>query len=166
MIFAGIGVLFQVILLQSHTIQDYRDSNHVCYQVAKDVDASQAILVDLFGRIENLFRRLESYTEVRPTVAMTDIIVKITVEILSILGIATKEIKQGRASELVPRVWLSLTHICLEKYVKKLLGKNEIEDSLKRLDTLTQEEARMATAEIMRVTQNVDDNVKVVLEGA
>jgi hypothetical protein len=50
--------------------------------------------------------------------------------------------------------------------VKKLLGKNEIEDSLKRLDTLTQEEARMAIAEIMRITQNVDDNVKVVLEGA
>lgn len=50
--------------------------------------------------------------------------------------------------------------------MKKLLGKNEIEDSLKRLDTLTQEEARMAIAEIMRVTQNIDDNVKVVLEGA
>lgn len=59
-----------------------------------------------------------------------------------------------------------MTYICLEKYVKKLLGKNEIEDSLKRLDTLTQEEERMAIAEIMRVTQNVDDNVKVVLEGA
>ena len=50
--------------------------------------------------------------------------------------------------------------------MKKLLGKNEIEDSLKKLDTLTQEEARMAIAEIMKVTQKVDDNVKVILEGA
>jgi hypothetical protein len=50
--------------------------------------------------------------------------------------------------------------------VKKLLGKNEIEDSLKRLDTLTQEEARMAIAEILRVTHSVDDNVRVVLNGA
>jgi len=50
--------------------------------------------------------------------------------------------------------------------VKKLLGKNEIGDSLKKLDTLTQEEARMAIAEIMRVTQSVDDNVRVVLDGA
>ncbi len=49
--------------------------------------------------------------------------------------------------------------------MKKLLGKNEIEDSLKRLDTLTQEEARMAIAEIMRVTQNINDDVKVILEG-
>ena len=47
--------------------------------------------------------------------------------------------------------------------MKKLLGKNEIEDSLKRLDTLTQEEARMAIAEILRVTNSVDDNVRVVL---
>jgi hypothetical protein len=59
-----------------------------------------------------------------------------------------------------------LTYTCLEKYVKKLLGKNEIEDSLKRLDTLTQEEARMAIAEVLRVTHSVDDNVRVVLNGA
>ena len=32
---------------------------------------------------------------------MTDIIVKIMVEVLLILGIATKEIKQSRASELI-----------------------------------------------------------------
>ena len=50
--------------------------------------------------------------------------------------------------------------------MKKLLGKNGIEDSLKRLDTLTQEEARMAIAEILRVTHSVDDNVRVVLGGA
>jgi len=62
------------------------------------------MLIDLFVRIESFFRRLESYTEVRPTTAMTDIIVKIMVEILSILAIATKDIKQTRASELIPGV--------------------------------------------------------------
>ena len=68
-------------------------------KAAKDVHASQDVLVDLFGRIENFFRRLESYIEVRPTPAMTDIIVKIIVEVLSILAIATKEIRRGQASE-------------------------------------------------------------------
>jgi len=134
--------------------------------VAKDVEASQDVVVNLFVRIESFFRRLDSYTEVRPTAAMTDIIVKIMVEILSILAIATKDIKEKRASRLIPGVWLVLTYPCLEKYLKKLQGKNEIEDSLKRLDRLTQEEARLATAEILRVTHSVDDNVKVVLEGA
>ena len=37
--------------------------------------------------------------------------------------------------------------------MKKLLGKNDIEDSLKRLDTLTQEEARMAIVEVLRGAQ-------------
>jgi hypothetical protein len=61
------------------------------------------VLVDLFERIEQFFKRLECYTEMRPTEAMTDIIVKIMVEVLSILGIATKEVKQSRASELTLR---------------------------------------------------------------
>ena len=67
-------------------------------QAAKDVEASQDALIDLFERIENFFNRLESYTEVPPTDAMTDIIVKIMIEVLNIFAIATKEMKQGRAS--------------------------------------------------------------------
>lgn len=43
------------------------------------------MLVDIFVHIEGFFMRLESYTEVLPTAAMTDVIVKIMVEILSIL---------------------------------------------------------------------------------
>ena len=62
-----------------------------------DVSASEEALADLFERIENFFKRLESYTEVPPTEAMTDMIVKIMVEVLNIFAIATKEMKQGRA---------------------------------------------------------------------
>jgi hypothetical protein len=64
-----------------------------------DVREGQDTLVDIFERIENFFRRLETYTEVPMTVDMMDITVKIIVEVLCILGIATKEIKQGRTSE-------------------------------------------------------------------
>ena len=42
--------------------------------------------------------RLEKYIHFRPTAAMVDIIVKIMVEVISILGIVTKEIGQGRTS--------------------------------------------------------------------
>ena len=72
-------------------------NSDVC-QAAKDVSASEEALADLFERIENFFKRLESYTEVTPTNAMTDIIVKIMVEVLNIFAIATKEMKQSRAS--------------------------------------------------------------------
>ncbi|KAH9034275.1 hypothetical protein EDB84DRAFT_1438158 [Lactarius hengduanensis] len=64
---------------------------------AMDVDASQEALADLFERIENFFKRLESYTEVPPTNAMTDIIGNIMTKVLNIFAIATKEMKQGRA---------------------------------------------------------------------
>jgi hypothetical protein len=45
------------------------------------------------------FRRLEVYAEVEPSTEMMDTIIQIMVEILSILGTATKEIKQGRMSK-------------------------------------------------------------------
>ena len=58
------------------------------------------MLTDVFGRIENFFKRPESYTEVPPTAAMTDVTVKIMIEVLSILAIATEEVNLGRSSEL------------------------------------------------------------------
>ena len=58
-----------------------------------------------------------------------------------------------------------LTYFSLERFVKRLLGKDDIEDALKRLDTLTQEEARMATAQVLRVTQRMDDRVTVLIDG-
>jgi hypothetical protein len=62
------------------------------------VCATEDVLIDLFDRMKFFFLRLEKYIAVRQTVAMTEIIVKIMVEVISILGIATKEIGQGRFS--------------------------------------------------------------------
>ena len=45
------------------------------------------------------FDRLETYTEVKPTTAMTNIITEIMVEMLKIFGIATKELRRGSTSE-------------------------------------------------------------------
>ena len=57
--------------------------------------------------------------------------------------------------------------------MKGLLGKTDIEDALKRLDKLTQEEVRMATAQLLTLTHGVDgkvedigDTVRVVHKGA
>ena len=43
--------------------------------------------------------------------------------------------------------------------MKKLIGNTDIEDSLDRLDKLTQEEARMASAELLKMTRIVDGKV-------
>ena len=67
-------------------------------QAARDVRASQDTLINIFERMEIFFRRLDVYTDVAPTTEMMNILTKIMVEVLNILAIATKEIKQGRTS--------------------------------------------------------------------
>jgi hypothetical protein len=52
--------------------------------------------------MENFLRRLEAYIEVPQTPNMADIIMKVMVEVLFILSIATKELNQNSASELIP----------------------------------------------------------------
>ena len=49
--------------------------------------------------MEMFVRRLEIYTELPLTIEMMDTMIQIMTEILAILGIATKEIKQGRTSK-------------------------------------------------------------------
>src|SRR6201996_3824662 len=50
----------------------------------------------------------------------------------------------------------------IEKFFRKLAGMTDLEDSLKKLDRLTQEEARMALSEVLKITHNTRKEVKVV----
>jgi hypothetical protein len=43
--------------------------------------------------------------------------------------------------------------------MKKLIGNSEIEDALKRLDRLTQEEALMASAQLLKIANAIDSEV-------
>ena len=61
--------------------------------------ASKDVLAELFERIGYVFTRLETYTELTPTAAMTEIIAAILAEVLTIFGIATKEMRRGSGSE-------------------------------------------------------------------
>jgi hypothetical protein len=49
-----------------------------------------------------------------------------------------------------------------EKFLKKLVGRTDVEDALRRLDKLTQEEARMAAAEGRKATHGIDHKVEDV----
>ena len=59
-------------------------------------------------------------------------------------------------SDLLPLIELLYVS---EKYLRKLIGRADIEDALSRLDKLTQEEARMATTQMLKATRSVDDRV-------
>ena len=96
---------------------------------------------------------------------MTDAIVKVMVEVLSILAIATKEINQRRASELIlgDRCILSI-YCSSETFLKKLMKRTKIEDALRRLEEVTLEEARMAAAESLKAVHGVGSNVQDTLK--
>jgi hypothetical protein len=49
----------------------------------------------------HFLNRLGIYTEIPPTEAMNEMIVKILVELLSTLALTTKETKQGKLSESI-----------------------------------------------------------------
>ncbi|KAH9016801.1 hypothetical protein EDB84DRAFT_710558 [Lactarius hengduanensis] len=118
----------------------------VLLAAAKDVRASHDALVEVFERIESFFKRLGVYTQISLTTEMAEVLVKIVAEVLSILSIATKEVKRKRA-----RI-----------YFRKLLGRKDIEDALRRLDNLIQEEVRMAIAQTMKVTTEHKDGAPLL----
>ena len=69
-------------------------------QAFKGVSADFDALADFLDSIELFLKRLDIYTKVPPTPVMNEIVVKIMVELLSTLALVTKQIKQGRPSEL------------------------------------------------------------------
>ena len=69
-------------------------------QAARDTAASRDEIIELFDRMESFFVRLKTYTEVTPTAEITNVMGKVMAEVLSMLAIATKEMRQGRKSEL------------------------------------------------------------------
>jgi hypothetical protein len=57
-----------------------------------------------------------------------------------------------------------LSDFSSEKFLKKLMGRTDVEDALLRLDSLTKEESLMAVAKILEVADRVEGNVKEIKE--
>jgi len=72
------------------------------YQAVKDVSASYDLLIVLFETINYFICRLEIYTKIPLTTAMTVIVVEKLAEVISVLALATKQVKQGRISVSSP----------------------------------------------------------------
>jgi hypothetical protein len=97
---------------------------------------------------------------------MTEIIVKIIAELLSVLSLATRQIKGGRFSKSITMYKLSVAQFAIEKYVKKLLGEGDVEAVLQRLDRLTQDKVRITVEETLSVVHGLVNNTKIAMEGA
>ena len=86
-------------------------------------------------------------------------------EVLSTLALATRQVKQGRLSEYHPCRCSAFTEARTEKFVKKILGENDIEAVLQRLDRLTLDEARATGAQTLQVVYGLVQHRRLVLDG-
>ena len=68
------------------------------YQAAKKIDSSNDILVELLESIETFLKRLAIYTQI-PTTSLDEMVVKIMMELLSTIALATKGFETERSSE-------------------------------------------------------------------
>ena len=91
--------------------------------------ASHDALVELFERIENFFKRLGVYSRMSLTTEMAEVFVKIVAEVLTILSIATKEVKRKRAGEFLQNILRTslVFSYCLHlirNLLQKIVGKD------------------------------------------
>ena len=59
-----------------------------------------------------------------------------------------------------------VTRCDAEKLGKKLLGENDVEAVLERLDRLTREEAQTTATQTLELVYGLVKNIKIVLDGA
>ncbi|KAI0288063.1 hypothetical protein BC826DRAFT_1168203 [Russula brevipes] len=95
----------------------------------RDDAASHESLIQLFERIRYFLQRLERYIRNLFTDELSELLGKIMAQLLSILARSTKAMTDGRISELTD-----------SKRREETLGRDDIENELSRLDTLTKEE--------------------------
>jgi hypothetical protein len=108
-------------------------------------------LVDLIEAIERFLKPLDVYTEIPPTPALDELLVKTMGELLSTLAFATRELKQARPSEFIPAD-IYITQRNAEEFGQGVFGKDKhTEAVLQRLDRLTLDETRTTAAEILKV---------------
>jgi len=68
----------------------------------RDVIASYETLINLFERTQFFLQRLNQYISALLTPEMTELLAKILAQVLSILALSTKEMKQRRISLFIP----------------------------------------------------------------
>ncbi len=87
---------------------------------------------------------------------------KIMAQILSILALSTKVMRERRISRLIHTQCSFLADYVSEQFLKRQIGKTDVEDALLQLDFLTKEESLMAGAKNLEVAHRVNDRVEAI----
>ena len=85
------------------------------------MSASHDVVLDIFERMDNFFKRCKVYIQSSPDTELAEVLVKVVVKVMNILSIATKEISQNRASESFLRDVLIIG--LLSQFIQKNLSR-------------------------------------------
>lgn len=115
-ILGGVGFLLMVCIVLISEFLACGIKIYVLFQAVKDVSTDHDALMELFDCIGNILRRLEVHRNFVPSIA-----VEVFVELLSVLTLATKQIKKGRLSKYILmhlsvfQGWLNIRQRCSER---------------------------------------------------
>ncbi|KAF8268479.1 hypothetical protein EI94DRAFT_1700226 [Lactarius quietus] len=111
----------------------------VVVEAAKDLSSSHDVLLDLFRRMEDFFKRFKAYSQSFVTTELAEVLVKVVVKVLNILSVATKEVKRNQ-----------------------IMGKKNIENALGELDTVIQGEHYTATTQVLQDTSQLRRDMEAI----
>ncbi|KAI0309354.1 hypothetical protein OF83DRAFT_1179729, partial [Amylostereum chailletii] len=114
----------------------------------KGISDSYDSLMDLFDVLKVFLGRWKIREKAQLSTESRDIVVKILVELLSVLALATKLMKKKR----------------LGQYVSILTGNQDVKNAVSKLDKLTAEDLGMMTTETFVNTYEIFQGVKVLME--
>jgi hypothetical protein len=112
--------------------------------------ASHDTLIHLFERINFFLQRLNIYTGI-PLKRFDGITWEDYGRATFHPPTSTKDMTSRKMSELIHSLSSFLADYGLDKFLKRLVGRTVVEESLQRLDTLTKEETLMAVTRSWRL---------------
>ena len=91
----------------------------------------------------------------------TTLLGKIMAQILIILALSTRAMKEGRISQSIHTPDASsLIDRASEKFAKRLIGRADVEDAFLSIDMLTKDETIMAVAKTLEVVFDIHGNIE------
>ncbi|KAJ7048706.1 ankyrin repeat-containing domain protein [Mycena amicta] len=121
----------------------------VLVQAAKNVSARYDSIINLCDLLHSFLERLRVYLSVQLPENMQEVVIRILAHLLSVFGLATKEIKHNRFGS----------------YLRTLIGQTDVQELLKKLNNLIGAEQSMGVANAMVFSQEILDHVQGLVLG-
>ncbi|KAJ6565903.1 hypothetical protein DFH09DRAFT_1034733 [Mycena vulgaris] len=115
----------------------------VLVQAAKNVSARYDSIIDLCELLHSFLERLRIYMSAQLPNNMREVVVRILAHLLSVFALMTKEIKHNRFGS----------------YLRTLIGRTDVQDALKKLNTLIGAEQSMGIASAMVFSGEILDHL-------